>query len=106
MSLERAVVFQRLDWRWTWKGLGLLHLVIAGVPGMLVLFLGFVFGYNLLVGPAVSLATLAALALLQWRQDHNYIPDLLRLLITPTRLTHLDEDDVTPPFPVAREDLL
>lgn len=105
-ELEQAPVYQGLRWQWSFYGLTLLHFAGAGFIGSLVLFFCILSGLSVLWGIAAFLGGCAGLAVMQWRQDPNYMGDLLMSLLEPRHLTPAEPDEITHPFPVAPEDLL
>ncbi|MFC1609853.1 hypothetical protein ACFL6C_02755 [Myxococcota bacterium] len=104
-ELQEAVVFQNLQWEWSFYGLTLLHFAMAGSLSVLVLLGGVIFGYSLLYGVAFFAAISAGLAIVQWRKPADYIPSLLSYLAMPRHLTCLEDDVTTWPFAVAPEEL-
>lgn len=105
-DLDRAVVYHNLAWSWSFYGLRLYHFAASGGLSMVVLLFAVLFGFNMLYGIAFFLAANVGLAILQWRKPQDYLPDLINYVVLPRHLTCLEDDDITYPFPVSREEAL
>lgn len=104
-NLDVEIVYQSLNYRWSFHGLEVSHFLLAGGVTMLVFFMSIPLGYSTLYGVVFFVAACSALAVVQWRKPHDYLSELFDLVTQPRQLNCLDDDAYSAVFPVAHEEL-
>ena len=108
--LSEQRVYANLDWRWQWRGVELVHLLLGALPGMAwavaAVFLQSFFGAPLLLlSLPIMVAGMAFLGILQYRRQPDYLVTCVRQALLPQHLCAFTPS-AHRPFPVSRAELL
>ncbi len=98
-ELMQSEVYRGLDYEWSWRGLTVADLPILMLPGIISFPVCVVLDINVLWMLGVLFSSAAAMVMLKYKKDKDYIFHLFQLILAPRRLSH-KESDFLPDFPI------